>query len=230
MTTSNETQAIANALVGFHKDIGKIKKDAQNPFFKSSYATLSNILSSIDDPLTKNGLTYVQFPTGAHGLTTRLMHISGEWMEDTSEMTPSKNDPQGIGSAQTYQRRYSLAAILGLNIDNDDDGNAASMPTGKTSAKVPRSPKVPVSDEDNNYSVLKGKVLATNDLAQLELMKAKLIEAEVNNKLPVTIEQFKDLTALINGKLKRFSLKDTKADARNTAEFDTAGEPEIHVE
>lgn len=128
MLTSETTKEISNAIIEFHKEVGSIKKDASNPFFNSSYASLSNILDTIAEPLTKNGLTFVQFPEGENGLTTRLMHTSGEWMEATYQMKPAKNDPQGLGSAITYQRRYSLGAILGLNIEEDDDGNAASLP------------------------------------------------------------------------------------------------------
>ena len=51
-------------------------------------------------------------------------------------MRPTKNDPQGLGSVITYQRRYALGAILGLNIDDDDDGNRASRPVAKMGAKV----------------------------------------------------------------------------------------------
>lgn len=136
MITSQTTQQITKALLGFQKVVSKIKKDAKNPFFKSDYATLSNILEGIKDPLIENGLTFVQFPDGVNGLTTRLMHESGEWMEATYSMTPAKNDPQGLGSAITYQRRYSLGAVLGLNIDVDDDGNAASVKGEKSNRQT----------------------------------------------------------------------------------------------
>jgi ERF superfamily len=126
MITSTSITQLTKALIAFHDQIGTITKDAANPFFKSSYASLSNILDSIKSPLAASGLTFVQFPDGENGLTTRLMHESGEWMEATYPMKPAKSDPQGLGSAITYQRRYSLGAILGLNIDTDDDGNAAS--------------------------------------------------------------------------------------------------------
>ncbi len=127
MNKSQTIGAIASALSTFHLKVGKVKKDATNPFFKSKYASLSNILDVIDTPLQECGLAYSQFPTGEHGLSTILMHSeSGEWMESTYTMKPAKDDPQGIGSAITYQRRYALAAVLGLNIDDDDDANAAS--------------------------------------------------------------------------------------------------------
>jgi ERF superfamily len=158
MRTSPTTVEISKALVAFHKEVGKVKKNARNPFFKSSYATLSNVLVTIDEPLTNNGLTFVQFPSGVNGLSTRIMHVSGEWIEDTYIMEPVKefkktelkedgkvvmdkyekpvmvtmpelglfSDPQKLGSVITYQRRYALGAVLGLNIDVDDDGNAGS--------------------------------------------------------------------------------------------------------
>jgi ERF superfamily len=137
MNTSKSTAQLTKALIAFHKQIAPIKKDAQNPHFRNTYASLAAIIEGINEPLTANGLSYVQFPSGVNGLTTRLMHESGEWMEDTFTMTPSKNDPQGLGSAITYQRRYSLGAVLGIATEDDDDGNAASTPS--TSKEKPTS-------------------------------------------------------------------------------------------
>jgi hypothetical protein len=57
-----------------------------------------------------------------------LMHSSGEWISESYEMEPTKHDPQGAGSVITYQRRYALGAVLGLNIDDDVDANKASEP------------------------------------------------------------------------------------------------------
>jgi len=220
MSTSENTIEITKALIAFHKEIGKISKDAKNPFFKSDYATLSNILDAIKEPLDANGLTFVQFPEGTNGLTTRLMHESGEWMEATYTMVPAKNDPQGLGSAITYQRRYSLGAVLGLNIDNDDDGNAASMPV--TAQKAPAKP---LSKEDSIYAELKGKVIAESDIGKLETYKASLME----KSYIVTPTQYKDLIALIDKKLGKASAKDIKQDARASAELDTVAEPTIEI-
>jgi len=131
METSESIKNIAIALCKFQGEVEKIKKTEKNPFFKSSYANLSSILDIIREPLVKNELSYVQFPSGEYGLTTMLMHSSGEWMKCTYEMKPTKHDPQGQGSVITYQRRYTLGAILGLNIDEDDDGNKGSKPQPK---------------------------------------------------------------------------------------------------
>lgn len=127
MDKSNSIQNLAKALITFHLKVEKVKKDATNPFFKSKYATLSNILDSINTPLIESGLAFTQFPSNGHGLTTMLMHAeSGEFLTAEYDMVPVKDDPQGRGSVLTYQRRYALAAVLGLNIDDDDDGNTAT--------------------------------------------------------------------------------------------------------
>lgn len=127
MNKSITITEIAKALIQFHIKVGTIKKDATNPFFKSKYASLSNILDAIQIPLEESGLAFTQFPDGENGLTTILIHAeSGEFIEATYIMKPVKNDPQGQGSVLTYQRRYCLSSILGLNIDEDDDGNTAT--------------------------------------------------------------------------------------------------------
>jgi|SRR6185312_3778841 len=126
MIKSESTKEISTALVAFHKAVGNVSKDAVNPFFKSKYASLGNILTAIKEPLQSAGLSFAQFPSGEHELTTILMHTSGEYLGASYKLTPAKNDPQGAGSALTYQRRYALSAILGLNTDEDDDGNEAS--------------------------------------------------------------------------------------------------------
>lgn len=123
---------ISKALIAFHKEVPAIEKKADNPFFKSKYATGEEIIATVDPILVKHGLTFAQFPSDSHGLVTILMHTSGEWMLSEYYMSPVKDDPQGVGSAITYQKRYALAAVLGLKlVGEDDDGNAAS---GNTSA------------------------------------------------------------------------------------------------
>lgn len=128
MNKSESIKNISAALMVFAVKMGKIRKSAENPFFKSKYAPLPEILEAIDTPLNEAGLIVSQFPDG-DGLTTIISHPeSGEWMEATYNIHPVKTDPQSIGSAITYARRYALGAVLRLNIDEDDDGNKASQP------------------------------------------------------------------------------------------------------
>jgi hypothetical protein len=129
MLKSESIKNLSAALLVFDAEMGMIGKSSTNPFFKNKYAPLPDILAAIKDPLIKAGLTVKQFPEIEHGLTTMIMHAdSGEWISTTYTMKPAKDDPQGEGSRITYQRRYALGAVLGLNIDVDDDGNKASTP------------------------------------------------------------------------------------------------------
>jgi hypothetical protein len=116
------------ALSSFQNEVGKIRKDSNNPFFNSSYASLPHILDAIQEPLKNAGLSFTQLAEN-EGVTTILMHLeSGEYIETSLELKADKNTAQAIGSAITYNRRYSLVPLLGLNVDDDDDGNEASQP------------------------------------------------------------------------------------------------------
>jgi hypothetical protein len=139
MEKSTEIKELAIALCKFQGAVETIKKTETNPFFKSKYASLADILNVIREPLTDNGISFVQFPKGKYGLETMLLHVSGEWLSESFEMEPTKKDPQGAGSVITYQRRYALGAILGLNIDIDDDANKASEEEKITTAMVMRA-------------------------------------------------------------------------------------------
>lgn len=132
MNTSASITKLSVALVKAQGELNAVSKDGKNPHFKSTYATLQNIVESTRDVLHRHGLAVVQTFSQTDGtyieLTTTLVHESGEWISGTITMRPTKPDPQGLGSAATYARRYAYAAILGIVTDDDDDGNAASAP------------------------------------------------------------------------------------------------------
>ena len=72
-----------------------------------------------------------------------LLHSSGEFISEVVTTRSQKDDPQGLGSALTYLRRYSLAAVVGVTATEDDDGNAASTPANaRVSTPAPR-PYIP---------------------------------------------------------------------------------------
>ena len=141
MKTSESITKIAPALLKAQAAIKFAVKGDENPFFKSKYAGLPTVILCVKDPLNLNGIAFLQTPTqsdpGALSLTTRLIHQSGEWIEDTATCPLPKADPQGYGSAMTYLRRYSLAAICGVYQD-DDDGEATKHPTNSQPARTPR--------------------------------------------------------------------------------------------
>lgn len=143
MKTSETIAKLATALLEAQKAITFAAKDAANLFFKSKYADLPTVIDAIKPALNAAGVVFIQTASpsepGTLSLTTRLIHTSGEWIEDTATAPLVKNDPQGYGSAITYLRRYSLAAITGLyqdDDDDDDDGNAASAPALLTTAQL----------------------------------------------------------------------------------------------
>lgn len=181
MEKSTEIKQLATALCSFQESIETVRKTNTNPFFKSKYASLSDILEVIRQPLADNGLSFVQFPSGEYGLTTLLMHVSGEWISDSYKMTPTKNDPQGAGSVITYQRRYALGAILGLNIDEDDDGNSGSKPEKVTTSQLGYAEELvrkSTLEEDKKERALKALENPDLSLAEYTAIKNKLIESQ----------------------------------------------------
>lgn len=121
---------LAKALVAAQTEMPAVTPDGVNPHFSSRFVTLGKLLSKVRPVLNKHGITLVQMPSqtpdGQPALTTRLLHESGESTESTMPLLLAKKDPQGLGSALTYARRYALAAALAIADQEDDDGNAGS--------------------------------------------------------------------------------------------------------
>lgn len=103
----------------------KVKKDRQNSHLKNKYATLDSVLDAITPALTDNSLMLMQDMIESEApnrikVETTVMHISGQWVKFYAELPIVKNDPQGVGSAFTYARRYAAAAAFGLSQADDD--------------------------------------------------------------------------------------------------------------
>ena len=140
---SEDISELAMALHAFQSKAPSIGLDAKNPFFKSDYATLANIVKTSAPILAECKLAVTQLLCGAGGVTTILLHISGQYIGDSVELPAAKDDPQGHGSAITYARRYGYASILGLVPDKDDDANAASGRTPPKKAKATKAADSP---------------------------------------------------------------------------------------
>lgn len=154
--TSEMLDQIAVAMVGIHSELRAIVKDSKNPAFKSKYASLDVMLDTIRPILVKHGCFITQTVTdgSSHNVTmrrkqnneqtdqtvetfqetsvftitavSRCIHLSGQWIESFSIVPVAKFDAHGLGAAQTYARRFSLASLLALATDEDDDGNAST--------------------------------------------------------------------------------------------------------
>lgn len=161
MKKSETIIELSKAFAKMQKELEQPLKNANNPFFKSKYVPLENVVDSITKASSKHGLSFTQFPSsdenGNVTVGTMVMHESGEWIEyDPICMKPVKNDPQAIGSAITYAKRYALSAIFGITSDKDDDGNDAThLPKTSSKKTVTKIPKELVKVyEDIIHSVI----------------------------------------------------------------------------
>ena len=138
MNSSPSIATLAAALVDAQKEFSPAVKAKANPAFKGSlYVDLASAIDAAQPALLKHGIAVLQGASGdvaqqSVTITTRILHSSGEWIEDALTL-PAVNHTgftaQSAGSAITYARRYSYMAILGF-APEDDDGNAASATNG----------------------------------------------------------------------------------------------------
>ncbi|MGQ7357741.1 ERF family protein [Streptococcus suis] len=159
MRKSETIIELSKAFAKMQMELEQPLKNADNPFFKSKYVPLENVVDSITRAANKHGLSFTQFPSsdenGNVTVGTMVMHESGEWIEyDPICMKPVKNDPQAVGSAITYAKRYALSAIFGITSDNDDDGNEATQPGKATPKAVPKK-QVPATNNKIPKEVVK---------------------------------------------------------------------------
>jgi hypothetical protein len=129
MKTSEITDKIFPALYASQKAMGKLVKDSKNDFYKSTYASLEQVLDVVKGPLLENGIFITQGSGESEkgiNVITRLIHgESGQWIETNFPIPLNKNDSQSAGGASSYGRRYAIKAIMAL-AEEDDDGNGSS--------------------------------------------------------------------------------------------------------
>ena len=166
MKTSNEINELAAAMAIAQGQMGAAYKNSSNPHFKSSFADLASIGDVIKQPLSDNGLSVVQFPINNEqgvAITTRVMHKSGQWIEESFGIKPVKAGPQEYGSLISYFRRYALAAIFAIP-QTDDDANSIQLAT-----EAPQKPVDAITGDQVKALV--------NLLAGDEKLKAQLMDA-----------------------------------------------------
>jgi hypothetical protein len=120
---SESLNLLYEALVKTQAEMEGAKKDSNNPHLKTKYADLESYVFASRPFLVKNGLCVLQMVNTKDDrifLTTRLAHMSGQYIESSMEIKPSKNDMQGLGAAITYARKYSYSSIICLATEDDD--------------------------------------------------------------------------------------------------------------
>jgi hypothetical protein len=196
MKTSESITNIAKALVSFGNAMPKVPKDKVNPHFKSKYASLSIMIEKATPILAANKLAIVQQIDG-DCMTTTLLHESGEFITATAAMPcANPSNPQAMGSAITYARRYAYGSILSLDIDDDDDANAAttsapSKPTVKKSLPVPKGERIKIEDGDELFlkivkAVAEGKATIQQAIDKYSISEA--VEDSLKEKIQALTE------------------------------------------
>jgi hypothetical protein len=194
-----ERAPLAKALVAAQKATESIKKAATNPAFKSKYADLAHVVEGVIPALNDVGVGVIQAP-GFDGdmvsVTTAFLHETGASVTSTLHLRPSKNDPQGVGSAITYARRYALLAMAG-GAPEDDDANAASGPRSNTARPEPKrtEPATPtLSDRADRLEATMRAVKSVSELDKAFNLAAALC-AELSEKDPARLAKIEALRA-----------------------------------
>lgn len=153
---------IAASFVQAQRNFAPALKKADNPYFGSKYADLAVCIEAVIDALHESGIALMQQTDISEKgviVQTVFIHESGDFMEAGRIFVPAaQNSPQAFGSALTYARRYSLMTACGI-APEDDDGNAASKPVGKT-AQQKQSQYDPWANEHGEIASYKTAVEA----------------------------------------------------------------------
>jgi len=126
---------LLTALSNVKKEVGVLSKTETNPFFKSKYFDINSLIQQVEPLLEKNGLLLLQ-PILNGVVISEIYHIQTSQKISSEISLGTINDPQKLGSAITYYRRYTLQSLLGLQAE-DDDANKASQPA-KVKIDLPR--------------------------------------------------------------------------------------------
>jgi hypothetical protein len=194
-------QNILKALILAKQEFKHIPKNSYNPYHKSKYANLDAVLAAISESFNKYDLCLLQ-PTEVKDdrviLKTIIYHVkSGEQIAGEL-LLPQNADPQKIGSAITYYRRYGLCSLLGIVADEDDDGNATIPPRAITQStpQQSRPQSIPYNDEEEKAKTIHSEMKKT-DLSKETILKIVLTKFKSNNVRSLTWEQINQLKIYI---------------------------------
>lgn len=188
---------LAKALVQAQKATESIKKAASNPAFRSKYADLAHVVEGVVPALNNAGVAVIQSPSNDGELvavTTTLLHESGASVTGVLHLRPTKNDPQGVGSAITYGRRYALLAMTGA-APEDDDGNAASRkPEDRPEPKRQEAKPPTLADRADRLEATLRAVKSVSELDKAFTLASALC-AELSDKDPERLAEIERLRA-----------------------------------
>lgn len=160
---TDQLQEFAAAFLAAQSKMRDPVKDATNPHFKSRFVTLKGVLDAVRPALHAAGIAVLQsldMQEGATVVVTTLLHTSGQSMSSRCPVICAKaNDPQALGSAITYARRYAVASLCGVAPSDDDDDGEAAVPERETKRQSKPATKP-------NAAIAGAKPVAPFDLAE----------------------------------------------------------------
>jgi len=171
MFKSDTLTKLAPALLKAQRNMGAALKDSKNPFFKSKFADLNAVIDAAVPVLNEQGITVLQNPTTLDFSTgpkvvlqTMLLHESGEYITSETDIVVAKqNDPQAMGSAISYARRYGLQAAVTLKAEDDDgESNYSRAPKGDSLVTKPGQTTGVVTLANTTSTNTEAKVTATS--------------------------------------------------------------------
>ena len=187
MRTSESQVEITKALVAFKREPLLILKGSTNPHFNSKFADLADIKDPADPALAKHGLVLTQHPETIDGelyLTSRLMHVSGEWQESTMELYVPKSDAQSAGSALTYGKRQAYTAITGVAPRGEDDDGQAATDRGPVRVQTYRGRTIKTAEEYPNRPEGSDGAITTK---QVNYLRSMLAKQEITDDIDVNL-------------------------------------------
>ena len=182
MKTSNEIKQISVALANASKELKNPFAGTENPFYKSKYTSLEDLIEHVKNIYSKFYLFIIQSPELKENniiVYTRIMHLSGEWIENETGV-PAGKDAQKTGAAITYGRRYGLAAICNISSDADNDGNEL---VAKKENFIPGKKDKFLEMPDNIKQLFKAKGYTENNKIRLGCETLNYDWKAIENKL-----------------------------------------------
>jgi hypothetical protein len=207
---STDLKELFAALAKAQSEMEVAGRKSENPYFKTKYADLSEIVRASRACLSRNGLSVIQqiLPNndGQSILHTILAHSSGEWISSQMRIIPPKSDVQTLGSYITFLKRYSYAALIGVvSSEEDDDGEVAVATDRELFAKGPAETYKPKNEPYDTVSrdqldELQYELVNYPDIAEEVLTKMKIqsLADLPKSKFRISIERIREIKNLRN--------------------------------
>jgi hypothetical protein len=147
------------------REVGKVSKNSKNPHFKNTYADLNALIDAVEPILLEKGLLMLQ-PIQNGNVSTIIIDCESSESIESSILLPALSDPQKLGSAITYFRRYTLQSLLSLQAE-DDDANKASRKDTLSDERFTNALQAIADGKATKESLINNFTLTANQLAQL---------------------------------------------------------------